>query len=267
MITRLQWRDRTVWLKRYDEPQRRWRLGALDWITRSLGLTPLRPPPRRRLSAARQTEQRRLQELHALGIRVPEVIAAGDDSLLLSDLGPTLASRLRAADPGLAQSLTGSAIDAVASVHERGAYLGQPLARNLTVDGLGRVGFLDFEEDPGEVMSLADAQARDWLLFAAGISRYTPGDEGELGVLLRPAIKAGVDGVCDRVGNAVQRLGFIERCTRHLGRRAQGLGKALRALRVGALLWLLLITGAILGIDLAGDGDLDLILTISHLLF
>lgn len=267
MISRLQLTDRTVWLKRYDGPLRRLRLGALDWFARRMDLAPLRPPPRYRAAAARCTEQRRLQELREVGVLVPEVIAQGEDVLLLSDLGPTLASRLRRSDTSQSRELTVGAITAVAEVHARGAYLGQPLARNITVDAFGRVGFLDFEEDPGEIMSLADAQARDWLLFAAGISRYGPGSEEELGRMLGTAVDAGEADVRERIDHAVRRLGFIERWTRHLGTRAEGLGRALRALRSSLPLWLLLLTGLIVGLDLAIDGDLDVLAALSQLLF
>src|SRR5690606_41218191 len=70
-------------------------------------------------------------------------------------------------------------------VHRRGGYLSQPWPRNLTVHE-GGIGFLDFEEDPGEVMSLAHAQARDWLLFAYGTMRfYRDRPETLAGVLRR----------------------------------------------------------------------------------
>ncbi len=55
--------------------------------------------------------------------------------------------------------------------HARGAYFGQPLPRNLTWDG-DKVGFIDFEEDPLEVMDLSEAQARDWLMFGYGVAKY-----------------------------------------------------------------------------------------------
>lgn len=43
------------------------------------------------------------------------------------------------------------------------------------LDDSSCVGFIDFEEDPLEVMSLPQAQARDWLMFAFGMAKYYDG--------------------------------------------------------------------------------------------
>src|SRR5690606_20235183 len=94
-------------------------------------------------------------------------------ALCVSDMGRTLAAQLRetAGDAAATDALARAAVSAIAAAHARGAYLGQPLPRNMTF-GADGIGFLDFEEDPLEVMTLEQAQARDWVLFAFGMAKY-----------------------------------------------------------------------------------------------
>ncbi|MCR6700617.1 MAG: serine/threonine protein phosphatase [Dokdonella sp.] len=174
MAQRLLLDGRAVWLKRYGHQRRRLAHRALDFTARQLDLEPLRPDRVESAEEAKSIEARRLGELAGRGLRVPSVLADGADVLLLSDVGASLSVRLRelAGRPAAVDRLVAGAVDAIAQAHRRGVYLGQPLPRNLTVDADG-YGFIDFEEDPGRVMSLDSAQARDWLLFASGVAcRY-----------------------------------------------------------------------------------------------
>lgn len=222
---------------------------------------PLRPPPHRVGAAARDVEQRRIDELGALGARVPRVLGSGRDCLLLEDIGPTLATALRQADPAAGDRLVAEAVGAVARVHGAGGYLGQPLTRNIAVGADGGIGFLDFEEDPAEVMSLAHAQARDWLLFAAGLGRHARQGAAAQASLLAPALAAADAVVRDLVADSVARLRPVERTASVLGRRARALTTAVRALRAALPMWLPVALGLLLllGLDLAGDGELDLL--------
>lgn len=101
---------------------------------------------------------------------------------------------------------------AIADGHARGAYLGQPLARNITVDALGRIGFLDFEDDTGEVMPLSDAPSRDWLVFPAGAARYLPLSDDEVGEVIAEALSGSAPQVRDALRASVERLDFRARC-------------------------------------------------------
>lgn len=222
------------WLKRYEAGPRRLRLWLLNRVVAWLRVPSLRAAPARCGDAARQLEQRRLVELAEREVRVPQVLQSGESELLLADLGPTLAARLRGAGQPRRLQLLAQAAEAIAATHARGACLGQPLARNITVDDAGRVGFLDFEEDPLEVMTLGQAQCRDWLLFAAGSVRHA-GDAsiadlaGALAVGLiqaRPEVRV-------ELADALHRLRPVGRLSAMLGKRARGIHLAIEALREG----------------------------------
>ncbi|WP_394537775.1 serine/threonine protein phosphatase [Lysobacter enzymogenes] len=257
MVTRLNLQGRTAWLKSYGGGSRRLRLRALELTARRLGVPSLRPPPHRVGADARQTEQRRLQELAAVDVRVPSILGEGDTYLLLSDIGETLSARLRRATPQEAYRLVTEAARTLAQVHARGGYIGQPLARNLTVDEHGRIGFIDFEEDPAEVMTVQQAQIRDWLIFAAGTSRYFRDPDRELSAIIAESLRGGAEEVRRGLGDAADRLGFVQSLTRWLGRRARGLGGAVQALRRAAWVWALCAVLIGLGVDFAPDRDFD----------
>ncbi|KRE93779.1 hypothetical protein ASG87_18275 [Frateuria sp. Soil773] len=256
MVQKLQLGARDVWLKRYERSPRPRRAMTRLWnfVAKELDAEPLRSPPRHEGEQAKLLELRRIGELSASGVRVPEVLGEGHRTLLLSDIGPSLSNRLkRAVDDSQVDRLVKKAAGEIAAVHGRGAYLGQAFPRNITV-GDERIGFLDFEEDPLEVMPLRDAQARDWLLFAAGVSRHYAGRSDALAGILGGVLPQAANDVTQEVRRLAERLGFLDRCTRYLGTRARAVGVAVLSLRQSfgklALLALLLV-------DYATDGDMD----------
>lgn len=150
----------TAWRKTYDEGRPRRRVAALRWLARRLGANALLPPAPLDAEGACRTERAMIRRLAALGARVPQVLEAGPRELLLSDLGPTLASQCRAEpDAGRRERMLWCALEAIMRLHARGGYLNQAFARNITLDA-GGVGFIDLEEDPCTAMPLAAAQAR-----------------------------------------------------------------------------------------------------------
>jgi tRNA A-37 threonylcarbamoyl transferase component Bud32 len=230
-VERIEVDGHPAWAKRYGNEPRRLRLALLDAVVRLLGVPALRPPPRHAGDDARAVEQRRIEQLADADVRVPAILRSGEATLVLSDMGRTLAAHLGEADAAGAERLFADAAEAIACVHASGQYLGQPLPRNITVDELGRIGFLDFEEDPGEVLKLPRAQARDWLVFASGAAKYLPFDAQRMGVIIAAAVASVPAEVRGEVGRSVHRLGFLQSLTRPLGRRAASLGKAVAALR------------------------------------
>lgn len=111
-------------------------------------------------------EVKRLTSLSEAGVLVPKVIYEGRNYFVMSSLGETNFDFLLN-NPGSRplvfywkQMLT-----AILNVHHKGGYLSQAFVRNMiSLDGVS-VGFIDFEDDPGVVMTLTLAQVRDWLLF------------------------------------------------------------------------------------------------------
>lgn len=176
-----------VWMKHYAASvwPRKWLCWMWNWLVLRLEIRVLLSPTHYAGEAGQRMERRRLQQLAELGAPVPRILGEGQGVLLLSDMGRTLSSQLKRAHQQDDQDLMISDVAAsLAQVHRTGGYLGQAVPRNITVTGK-RVGFIDFEEDPGEVMTLQEAQARDWILFVHGVARYYVGRSDVLVLILR----------------------------------------------------------------------------------
>lgn len=249
---------RRVWLKQYRAHSRRLALAALRLFTRGLRLDALRPPPHHGGDQARQVEARRLAELRAQAVHVPQVLGEGRAALVISDNGQSLAHCLRRAqhDPAQLDALVTAALTAIARAHRRGAYLGQPLPRNMTYDG-GCVGFLDFEEDPLEVMTLEQAQARDWLLFGYGVAKYYDARLQTLAELMAEAMRGARVPVRDHAHQVTTRLQRLARAAAWLGRSARTLAHAVLVVHAASTSTVLLAAAVL--VDWCSDGDLDLL--------
>jgi len=169
---------RRVWVKAAG-PSTPWLLfRLLTMIIRWLGLAPLRPINNRGGADAIAIESARLRTLGALGLPVPRLLASQTDGILIEDLGQTSASvNLHQAlatsqDTASRVSLLQQALDALAQVHVRDSYLSQAFARNMIFMPDGGIGFIDFEEDPGQDLTLAECQARDVLCLIFSVSLF-----------------------------------------------------------------------------------------------
>ncbi len=170
-----------VWLKKAGPRNPRWRYLLLGAIAAMLRLDVLKPVMNLGGESAIAHEARRLGELAALGLRVPTVLARQPDGLLISDLGEPgvhvdtmLGAVAIAVDHGPDAVLANwqRGLDAIALVHARGSYLSQAFARNLVDCADGVIGYIDFEDDPGATLELAQCQARDWLSYVQSTAVY-----------------------------------------------------------------------------------------------
>ncbi|WP_372362466.1 serine/threonine protein phosphatase [Xanthomonas sp. NCPPB 1325] len=245
-----------VWLKQYRRSNRAVSLGALNFVARRWGLDALRPPPHRGGDAARDLEARRLGELHAQSVNVPRVVGCGQAALILSDNGRSFATCLREADVPERDRLVALAVSAMVHAHGHGAYFGQPLPRNMTFDGQS-VGFIDFEEDPLEVMDLAQAQARDWLVFGYGVAKYYRGRREVLQRLLARAFDTAGPAVVEHAHTVTGRLRRVAQVARGLGRSAGALGRAIQAIHAASAFGVVLVL--VLCVDWCADGEMDLL--------
>ncbi|SEO32563.1 hypothetical protein SAMN02800692_0241 [Luteibacter sp. UNC138MFCol5.1] len=260
MVQRLSLGGSAAWLKRYDPDG--WLRPALvrlwNGLARRLGLDALRSPPRHVGERAKEVEARRLEALRACGAPVPRILGEGPRSLILSDMGPTLAHRLKRLESANdADMLVRQTAHAIGRLHRRGGYHGQAFARNITVGDQG-VGFIDFEEDPSEIMSLAQAQARDWVMFTTGVGIYYTGRMDVLIGLIRDEAHEVEPQVAREVQRIAGRLGFLERTGRLLGRRMGVLGAAVGAMRKGFAS----VAIAALLLDVLSDGDCDVLIAV-----
>ncbi len=124
----------------------------------------LKPVPNRGGLAAQQTEERRLRTLHKAGVTVPQLLHVGADYLVMQRIeGHNLDHCMHSPDYAALDAFNMGA-NALMDLHAKGQYLSQGFARNM-LNCQGHVFFIDFEDDPLQVMSLQQAQVRDWLSF------------------------------------------------------------------------------------------------------
>jgi len=127
-----------------------------------------RPSPPEVGEAASRGEAQRLRAFQAKGIDVPDLLYEGAGLLVLGDCGPTVERRLKEfrsqGDAVAHDALLVAMAHGMAAVHAAGLVHGRPHPRDMFLRE-GRVGFMDFEQNPLRAMSLVRAQARDALFL------------------------------------------------------------------------------------------------------
>jgi hypothetical protein len=229
-IERIEVDGAPAWRKSYGNPQRRARMALLRWLARRLGLNALIAPVPLAATAACATEAGMIERLAGLGLRVPAILERGPTHLVLSDLGPTLALACkREPDPERRAALLRAGFEALLDLHRRGGYASQAVARNLTLSGEG-VGFIDLEEDPALMMSLAAAQARDALLFVQSSARFLLDHPARYSQLLRDYLAQESPAVRAEIGKTARRLHWLAWTAALGGARGRAFAMALSQL-------------------------------------
>jgi hypothetical protein len=163
----LQLGDRKVWIKK---AVKQLHPGHYLQMVMSLGLpgSIYRPSPPEVGAAASHGEAQRIRQFEASGMDVPELLYEGTGMLVLGDCGPTVEARLRgfrkAGDAAAHDELLVAMARSMGAAHAAGLVHGRPHPRDMFVRQ-GRVGFMDFEQNPLRAMSLVRAQARDALFL------------------------------------------------------------------------------------------------------
>lgn len=158
----------SVWIKRQGCERPAWWVGLQSLFAAALPYKFLRPSPILAPCLMSAREKRRMTEFGNRGFPVPDIIYQSDTAIVLSDVGPTvqriLKTKRMSGDPGHDTLLIECAA-AIGDLHAAGLCHGRPHVRDFFLCK-GRIGFMDFEEEPEAVMPLETAQARDlWLLF------------------------------------------------------------------------------------------------------
>lgn len=136
-------------------------MNVFTWLA---GVPYLKAVPVHGGERSQKIEIMRLHALRSAGLPVPQVHHVGRDYFVMAYLGSKdLALSLREQGPE-GFDLWLAAMEQLLLVHARGQYLSQCFARNIIVSQAFE-GLIDFEDDPLEVMSLVEAQARDWLVY------------------------------------------------------------------------------------------------------
>ncbi|KAF1061416.1 hypothetical protein [Variovorax sp.] len=225
--------DERVWLKKAGPRHGKWGYRVMAAVARMARLDIIKPVPNPGGEAAIATEARRLRELAAAGLRVPRVLAEQADGLLISDLGASgrgtvvLQERLdqaATAGPAALLAVWREGLAAIATVHAHGQHLSQAFDRNLVQCPDGVIGYIDFEDDPSEVMTLAECQARDWLSYlhstAMMLEAAAPDAAGQHWHAALADVNADVR---ERIANAARRMKWAQKlpASRRWGRDTQ----------------------------------------------
>ncbi len=128
-------------------------------------------------------EARRLRALAASGVRVPRVVRVTSEYLLLEDCGPCVASLLAGWSAQTRHDELCAEAATLGDFHLAGHWHGAAQVKNLTRRG-GHTWRIDFEEDFGEFLPLAAAQATDLVLLVNSVCLRGPIGESETRALL-----------------------------------------------------------------------------------
>lgn len=167
-VQRLALSHGVVWIKRQGTEKPSWWISSQRFVSRLLPYSFLKPSPILKPKAMMEREKRRMLAFAEKGVPAPQIVYASDTAVVLDDVGPTVQRTLglmRAEhDPGH-DTLLITCAQALGELHAAGLCHGRPHVRDFFQRD-GRIGFMDFEEEPEAVMPLETAQARDiWLLF------------------------------------------------------------------------------------------------------
>ncbi|WP_047392633.1 hypothetical protein [Chitinibacter sp. ZOR0017] len=171
-----------VIVKRQEGRNRPLAYSLLNLLARSLRQPLLCAVPAPGGAAGQAIEARRLQTLHAAGVLVPELLAAQPGYLVMRNVGKTSIDHLLAHQPADQRKVWLAGLNAILATHRCGQALSQAFARNIIFHA-GQVHFIDFEDDPLSVLSLAEAQSRDWLFYLHSTSyllRAGPAEQAQL---------------------------------------------------------------------------------------
>lgn len=158
----------SVWIKRQGTEKAPWWVKLQSLLSSALPYAFLRPSPILAPAVMMAREKRGMIEFAKKGFPVPEIIYSSQTAIVLGDVGPTVQRILKtkriAQEPDHDALLVDCAA-AIGDLHAAGLCHGRPHVRDFFMRD-GRIGFMDFEEEPQAVMPLQTAQARDlWLLF------------------------------------------------------------------------------------------------------
>lgn len=188
-----------------------WAHRALNLFARMAGVPYLKAVPVHGGARSQAIEIRRLQALHAAGVSVPQVHHVASDYFVMSYLGANDLARALREQGVRAAGLWMAAMDHLLLVHARGQYLSQCFARNIIVSSRFE-GLIDFEDDPLEVMTLEQAQARDWLIYLQSTLWNLALEPDRLDAALRSVLERELEPVRVVLRHASRRLAWL----RHL---------------------------------------------------
>jgi hypothetical protein len=197
-----------------------WRAHALNLLARALGLRLLQAVPAHGGGQGQAVEVERLRGLAAAGVHVPAVLHVDPGFIVIAHLdGASLVELIERGGAAGFEAWQGG-LAALVDVHGRGGCLSHAFARNFIATGTG-LAMIDFEDDPLEVLTPVEAQARDWLAYLHSTVWLLQRDAAETGRAVAAHLARDKAAVRDLVLLAGQRLALL----RHLPRSRRTWGR------------------------------------------
>lgn len=185
---------------------------------------------------AQGIETRRLQILADLGFPVPPLLHVDREFFVMGSLGDDNLAHIIQTQPEQAYDAWLRGGDLLLRVHTQDQYLSQAFARNFILHD-STLGLIDFEDDPLEVMSLAQAKVRDWLAYLHSTVWLMPSHQTKMTKQLDAWLDQEAMEVQALMQQAAKRLGWM----RHLSANRKRWGRDMVSIQaVGKLLhqWL-----------------------------
>ncbi len=160
--------QQVVWVRRSDSHNSIWLYRLLGIFTFLLRANALKPVPSIGGKIAIVNEAEALKRLSKAGVRVPQLLAMNDYALMISNFTDSqtlfkVLSQCQQQQNLLANWQLG--VQAITDIHAKNQHVSQCFARNMLVCADGQIAFIDFEDAPEQVLSLANCQVRDWLCY------------------------------------------------------------------------------------------------------
>lgn len=200
------------WLKKAAPARGIFRYHALNLFSWLLRLPLLKAVPQPGGTAAIANEIKRLNALQQAGVLVPKIIAHDNDWLLIEDVGVSIVKTLKQQSTKQAtrQQLFKQCLQAIKKLHLQKQYLSQGFIRNMLLDEVSNdIAFIDFEDDPLQVMSLAEAQARDLLLLVNSTARFFVQDQTFFNHAISEFLQDHDGAMIDALNTTTQRMQWI----------------------------------------------------------
>lgn len=189
-------------------PRGPWAHRWLNFLARAAGVSYLKAVPVHGGPRSQAIEVMRLQVLGAAGLPVPRVHHVAPTYFVMDYLGSSDLARLLREQGMGAFDVWQAGLRVLLQVHQRGQYLSQCFARNVIVSDRFE-GFIDFEDDPLEEMTLHEAQARDWLVYLQSTLHNLAPPPEQLDAALRSVWAGEAPEVRHLLRHAAGRLGWL----------------------------------------------------------
>ncbi|WP_019552676.1 BUD32 family EKC/KEOPS complex subunit [Propionispira raffinosivorans] len=171
-VSAFEWQGHKIWIKQAEKVKYSIWLRVAKWLSRLIKNPLISPTLEIDGLKALKIEAKRLKFLCTQGVFVPQLLAQGKDWIAISDTGKPVRELLQSNKVKIntKMHILQSTSRALAEMHLKNLYHGRPALKDFTWDG-EKVGFLDFEENSGSILSIQQCMVRDVLIYIHSLFR------------------------------------------------------------------------------------------------